>query len=203
LVWPGKIFSCFSIRKVLDILNTMQQAKKIRTPLTEALVRLLKAGDEVLINGVVYTARDMAHKRLGEALQAGQKLPFELNGAIIYFVGPTPAPPGRIIGAAGPTTSSRMDSFSPILLANGLKAMLGKGYRSLQVREAMKKYCAVHLSAIGGAGALLSKYIVSAEVIAYEDLGTEAIRKLQVVDFPAIVAYDSYGNSVYKQEISN
>ena len=176
----------------------MDKIKKLQPPLTEADVRLLKVGDEVSITGVVYTARDMAHKRLCESIEAGGRLPFELEGAIIYFVGPTPAAPGRVIGAAGPTTSSRMDVFSPKLIARGLRAMVGKGYRNDEVREALKQYGAVHLSAIGGAGALLSKYIVSAEVIAYEDLGTEAIRKLEVVDFPAIVAYDCYGNSVYK-----
>lgn len=170
----------------------------MKSPVTDDDIRRLKAGDEVLISGVVYTARDMAHKRLCHAIDQGQVLPFPLEGAIIYFVGPTPAPPGRIIGSAGPTTSSRMDPFSPKLLANGLKAMIGKGYRSQEVRDALKKFTAVHLSATGGAGALLSKHIVAAEVIAYEDLGAEAIRRLVVVDFPAIVAYDCYGNSVYK-----
>jgi fumarate hydratase subunit beta len=176
----------------------MGQIKKLQPPLTDSVVRSLKVGDEVLVSGIIYTARDMAHKRLCEAIDAGRKLPFQLEGAIIYFVGPTPARPGRVIGAAGPTTSSRMDAFSPKLIAKGLKAMIGKGYRSIEVRDALKKYGAVHLSTIGGAGALLSKHIVSAEVIAYEDLGTEAIRKLQVIDFPAIVAYDSYGNTIYK-----
>jgi fumarate hydratase subunit beta len=179
----------------------MSEIKKLQPPLTETDVRSLKAGDEVLITGEIYAARDMAHKRLCEAIDAGRELPFPLEGAIIYFVGPTPARPGRVIGAAGPTTSSRMDDFSPKLLANGLKAMLGKGYRGDEVRDALKKYGAVHLSAIGGAGALLSKHIVAAEVIAYEDLGTEAVRKLQVVDFPAIVAYDCYGNNVFKSEL--
>jgi fumarate hydratase subunit beta len=178
----------------------MSEIRRLQAPLAEADVRSLKAGDEVLIDGVVYTARDMAHQKLCEALRAGRKLPFELAGAIIYFVGPTPAPPGRVIGAAGPTTSSRMDPFSPMLIANGLKATIGKGYRGEAVRAALKKYGAVHLSTIGGAGALLSKHIIAAEVIAYEDLGTEAVRKLKVVDFSAIVAYDCYGNSVYKQE---
>lgn len=178
----------------------MSEIKKLQAPLTESAVRSLRAGDDVLIDGVVYTARDMAHKRLCETIEAGRELPFELAGAIIYFVGPTPAPPGRIIGAAGPTTSSRMDPFSPTLIANGLKAMIGKGYRGGAVREALKKYGAVHLATLGGAGALLSKHIVASEVIAYEDLGTEAVRKLKVVDFPAVVAYDCYGNSVYKRE---
>ena len=159
----------------------------------------MKVGEQVLLTGTVYTARDMAHKRLCESIDAGRSLPFELEGAIIYFVGPTPARPGRVIGSAGPTTASRMDPFSPKLMANGLRAMIGKGYRGDEVREALKKYGAVHLSAIGGAGALLSKYIRSAEVIAYEDLGTEAIRKLEVVDFPAIVAYDTKGATVYKE----
>ncbi len=176
----------------------MNQAKKLQPPLTDSVVRSLKAGDDVLISGAIYTARDMAHKRLCEAIDAGRKLPFELEGAVIYFVGPTPARPGRAIGSAGPTTSSRMDSFSPKLLARGLKATIGKGYRGIEVRDALKKYGAVHLSTIGGAGALLSKHIVSAEVIAYEDLGTEAVRKLQVVDFPAVVAYDSHGGTIYK-----
>jgi fumarate hydratase subunit beta len=186
----------------------MSEIKKLQPPLTDTDVRKLKAGDEVLISGVIYGARDMAHKRLCEAIDAGKELPFELEGAIIYFVGPTPAPvfrqedagarPGRVIGAAGPTTSSRMDAFSPKLIAKGLKAMIGKGYRNSEVREALKNYGAVHLSAIGGAGALLSKHIVAAQVVAYEDLGAEAVRKLEVVDFPAVVAYDSYGNSVYE-----
>ena len=177
----------------------MSETKKLNLPLTEKVVRSLKAGDEVLINGTIYTARDMAHRRLCEAIDAGKKLPIELEGAVIYFVGPTPARPGRVIGAAGPTTSARMDAFSPKLIARGLRAMIGKGYRTGEVREAMEKYGAVHLSTIGGAGALLSKHIVSAKVIAYEDLGTEAIRELEVVDFPAIVAYDAAGNTVYRE----
>ncbi|KPL22612.1 MAG: fumarate hydratase [Phycisphaerae bacterium SM1_79] len=179
----------------------MNETEKLRGPLTDADVRSLKAGDEVLVSGVVYTGRDMAHRRLCESIEAGQELPFELAGAIMYFVGPTPAPPGRVIGAAGPTTSSRMDAFSPTLIAHGLKAMIGKGYRSNQVREALTKYTAVHLSTIGGAGALLSQHIVAAQVIAYEDLGTEAISRLEVVDFPAVVAYDCYGNTVYESVV--
>lgn len=157
---------------------------RLRAPLADADVRRLKAGDEVLIDGTIYTARDMAHKRLCAAIQAGAELPIALEGAILYFVGPTPARPGRAIGAAGPTTSSRMDAFSPTLIARGLRAMIGKGYRGDEVRNALKQYGAVHLATLGGAGALLSHQIVRAEVVAYEDLGTEAIRRLEVVDFP-------------------
>lgn len=177
----------------------MAGTKRLQPPLSEKKVRELRAGDEVLISGVVYTARDVAHKRLCKLIEAGRKLPFPLEGTIIYFVGPTPARPGKVIGAAGPTTSSRMDSFSPKLIARGLKAMIGKGYRGQAVRDALKKYGAVHLSTIGGAGALLSRHIIAAEVIAYENLGTEAIQKLEVIDFPAIVAYDCYGDTVYKE----
>jgi fumarate hydratase subunit beta len=177
----------------------MDATKKLQPPLTEADVRSLEAGDQVLITGTVYTARDMAHKRLCELIDAGRELPFGLEGSIIYFAGPTPARPGRVVGAAGPTTSSRMDAFSPRLIAKGLRAMIGKGYRGVEVRDALKEHGAVHLSTIGGAGALLSKHIVAAEVVAFEDLGTEAIRKLNVVDFPAIVAYDCQGASVYKE----
>lgn len=172
---------------------------KIHTPVSEQTVRTLRAGDEVVISGTIYTARDMANKRLCESIDKGDKLPFELKGAIIYFVGPTPARPGRVIGAAGPTTSSRMDAFSPKLIANGLRAMIGKGYRVQEVIEAIKKYGAVHLAAVGGAGALLSKHIIASEIIAYEDLGAEAIYKLEVADFPSIVAYDCIGQCVYKQ----
>ncbi len=171
---------------------------RLEPPLSEGSVRGLKAGQEVLISGVVYSARDIAHKRLCAAIESGEQLPFEIDGAVIYFLGPTPARPGQVIGAAGPTTSSRMDAFSPTLIERGLRAMIGKGYRGPQVRDALNKYGAVHLAAIGGAGALLSKKIVSAEVVAYEDLGTEAIRKLQLKDFPAVVAYDSHGSSVYE-----
>ena len=171
--------------------------KKLRAPLTEADVRQLRAADEVLIDGIVYTARDMAHQRLCQAIDRGEALPVELEGAIIYFVGPTPARPGRAIGAAGPTTSARMDPFSPKLIAHGLRAMIGKGYRSEEVRRALMQYGAVHLSMLGGAGALLSRHIIRAEVVAYDDLGTEAIRRLEVVDFPAVVAYDAVGGSVY------
>ena len=172
--------------------------KRLCAPLTEEEVRQLKAGDEVAITGAVYTARDMAHKRLCAALDRGQELPVALEGAILYFVGPTPARAGAAIGAAGPTTASRMDPFSPRLMAHGLRATIGKGYRSDAVRQALHEYGAVHLATIGGAGALLSKHIVSAEIVAYGDLGTEAIRRLEVVDFPAVVAYDAAGGCVYE-----
>jgi fumarate hydratase subunit beta len=169
----------------------------LKPPLQEAVVRGLRAGQQVSICGVVYTARDMAHKRLCALLERGEAIPIPLEGAVIYFVGPTPARPGKVIGAAGPTTSARMDPFSPTLIAHGLRAMIGKGYRNDEVRKALQQYGATHLSTLGGAGALLSKHIVHAEVVAYEDLGTEAIRRLEVVDFPAIVAYDAAGRSVY------
>lgn len=175
----------------------MSEIKRLNTPLSDEDVKSLKAGDMVAISGVMYTARDMAHKKLCELIDVGKKLPIELAGQVIYFVGPTPARAGRVIGAAGPTTSSRMDAFSPKLIAAGLKGMMGKGYRGEEVRAALVKYGAVHFSTIGGAGALLSKHIVSAEVVAYEGLGSEAIRKLEVVDFPCVVAYDSQGNTVY------
>ena len=177
----------------------MDETVRLQAPLSETDVRSLRAGDEILVNGTIYTARDMAHKRLCEAIDTGRELPFELAGAIIYFVGPTPARPGNIIGAAGPTTSSRMDPFSPKLIAHGLKAMMGKGYRGDNVKKALNKYAAVHLSTLGGAGALLSKHIIAVEIVAYEDLGTEAIRRLEVHDFPAVVAYDCHGNSVYEK----
>ncbi len=175
----------------------MDLVKRLRAPLCEAEVRQLRAGDAVVIEGLIYTARDMAHQRLCQALDRGGSLPFDLKGAIVYFVGPTPARPGRVIGAAGPTTSARMDAFSPKLIAHGLRAMIGKGYRNDSVRQALAEHGAVHLATLGGAGALLGRHILRAEVIAYEDLGTEAIRRLEVVDFPAVVAYDAAGGSVY------
>lgn len=176
----------------------MSDIIKIQTPLTVTDVQSLKAGDEVQISGFVYTARDMAHRRLCELIDAGGNLPLDLKGQVIYFVGPTPPSQGRAIGAAGPTTSSRMDAFSPKLIKNGLRGMIGKGYRSDEVRATLQENKAVHFSALGGAGALLSKHIANAQVIAYENLGTEAIRKLQLENFPAIVAYDCHGNTVYK-----
>ncbi len=173
--------------------------KSLSPPLSESACRSLKAGEWLLLNGVIYTARDMAHRRFIEALDSGEGLPFDADGAVIYFVGPTPARPGHVIGAAGPTTSSRMDDFSVRLTAGGVRATIGKGYRSDEVRKGLKRYGAVHLSATGGAGALLSKHVVEADVIAYEDLGPEAVRRLKVFDFPAVVAYDAYGGSIYKE----
>ncbi|HOK94709.1 MAG TPA: FumA C-terminus/TtdB family hydratase beta subunit [Anaerohalosphaeraceae bacterium] len=177
--------------------NHMTNKKIITTPLDNAVVQHLHAGDEVLICGTVFAARDQAHKRFCDCIAQGRPLPAAIEGALIYFVGPTPAPPGKIIGAAGPTTSSRMDAFTPMLLAYGLKGTIGKGYRSQAVRDALVKYGGVHFSALGGAGALLSRHIVRNEIAAYEDLGPEAVRLLEFKDFPAVVAYDCWGKSVY------
>jgi len=171
---------------------------KITTPLTREAVRNLKAGDSCLISGVIYTARDAAHKRLCELVAEGKDLPLDVKDAIIYFVGPTPAKPGQAIGSAGPTTSYRMDAYSPTLIKEGLTGMIGKGKRGPEVIAAMKECGAVYFGAIGGCGALLSKCIKKAEVIAYEDLGAEAIRRLEVEDFPAIVIIDSEGNNLYE-----
>ncbi|MFI4913281.1 MAG: Fe-S-containing hydro-lyase [Sedimentisphaeraceae bacterium JB056] len=179
----------------------MSNVKKITAPINKAAIEDLRAGDEVLITGTIYTARDIAHKRLCESISRNEPLPFDIEDAVIYFVGPSPAPQGRAIGSAGPTTSSRMDPFSPILLEHGLAAMIGKGLRGQKVIDSLKKNKGVHFSAIGGAGALLSKAIKASEIVAYEDLGTEAIRKLTVVDFPVVVAYDSYGNTVYNASL--
>ena len=175
----------------------MAETVQLRPPLDEEVVRSLHAGDAVLISGPLLTGRDAAHKRLWDLLQAGGELPVDLEGEVIYFVGPTPARPGRVIGSAGPTTSSRMDAYSPALLAAGLRGMIGKGYRGPEVREALVKYGAVHLAAPGGLGALLGSKITGSEILAYEDLGPEAIRRLIVKDFPAVVAYDAHGESIY------
>lgn len=171
---------------------------KITTPLTRDKVKDLKAGDSCLISGVIYTARDAAHKRLCELVEAGKEMPLDVKDTIIYFVGPTPAKPGQAIGSAGPTTAYRMDAYSPTLIREGLTGMIGKGKRGPEVIAAMKKYGAVYFGAIGGCGALLSKCIKKAEVIAYEDLGAEAIRRLEVEDFPVIVVIDSEGNNLYE-----
>jgi fumarate hydratase subunit beta len=177
----------------------MPRTVEIQTPLSDYDVEMLEIGDTVLVNGVIYTARDAAHKRLIDLLEAGQPLPLELQGQIMYYVGPSPARPGRVIGAAGPTTSYRMDPYAPQLLRLGLKAMIGKGKRSLEVIAAMIENKAVYLGAIGGAGALISQSIKAAEIIAYEDLGPEAIRRLVVENLPTIVINDCRGNDLYEQ----
>ena len=171
----------------------------IKSPLDEETIKELKAGDQVSITGVIYTARDAAHKRLVEALDKGEKLPFDITNQIVYYMGPSPAKPGHVIGSAGPTTSGRMDSYAPRLMAVGLKGMIGKGNRSQAVKDAMKKYKVVYFAAIGGAGVIASKSIKKAEVIAYEDLGAEAIRRLEVENFPATVINDIYGGDLYEE----
>ena len=173
-------------------------AIRITTPLTREKARTLRSGDSVLLSGVIYTARDAAHKRLCELVAAGKELPLDVKDSIIYFVGPTPARPGQAIGSAGPTTSYRMDAYSPTMIEQGQTGMIGKGKRSEEVIAAMKQHGAVYFGAIGGCGALLSKCIKKAEVIAYDDLGAEAIRRLEVEDFPVIVIIDSEGNNLYE-----
>jgi len=173
--------------------------KKVTLPLTDNTLKGLHAGDNLLLTGVMYVGRDAAHKRLIEALDKDKPLPFNLKGQTIYFMGPSPARPGRPIGAAGPTTSSRMDSYSPRLIAQGLKGMVGKGMRSQAVKDAMKKYKAVYLAAIGGAGAIISRCIKKAEVVAYEHLGAEALLRLEVEDFPVTVINDIYGGDLYQE----
>jgi len=171
---------------------------EIKTPLTYDQIVKLNAGDKVNLSGIVYTARDAAHKKLVELIKANQTLPFDLQGQVIYYVGPSPAKPGQITGSAGPTTSSRMDPYTPCLLAKGLKGMIGKGTRSQEVRQAMDKYKAVYFAAIGGAAALMAKCISKVEVIAYPELGPEAIHKLEVVNLPLIVINDLKGNDLYE-----
>jgi len=175
-----------------------KDAKKIATPLTDEVVESLKAGDNILITGVIYSARDAAHKRLCDLIAKGEPLPLDIKGQTIYFMGPSPAKPGQVIGSAGPTTSGRMDAYSPTLIAHGLKGMIGKGTRGADVVEAMKKHKAVYFAATGGAAALISKSIKKADIVAYEDLGAEAIRRLEVVDFPCIVAQDCHGQNLYE-----
>ncbi|MCX5894361.1 MAG: Fe-S-containing hydro-lyase [Proteobacteria bacterium] len=184
--------------------NTQRGCKKqvseiiLTPPLTDRDVEKLKSGDRVLITGDIFTGRDAAHKRLVDLLDEGNDLPFDIKGQIIYFVGPTPARPGQPIGSAGPTTSYRMDAYSPRLIAQGLKGMIGKGARSSEVLEAMQRFKCVYFAAIGGAGALISRCIKRSEIIAYEDLGPEAIRRLRVERFPVFVVNDIYGNDLYK-----
>ncbi|MDP7470649.1 MAG: Fe-S-containing hydro-lyase [Dehalococcoidia bacterium] len=170
---------------------------RLTSPLTRDAVSSLKAGDSVMLSGVIYTARDAAHKKLIETLDAGDPLPLDIQGITIYYMGPSPAPPGGVIGAAGPTTSGRMDRYTPRMLAAGVRAMLGKGFRSHAVKEAIREHGAVYMAAIGGAGALISKRIKSAEVVVYPELGPEAIRRLEVEDLPAIVINDSHGGDLY------
>jgi fumarate hydratase subunit beta len=175
---------------------------KLKPPLTDSDVSALQIGDKVLIDGVIYTARDAAHKRLFELIDAKKDLPFSLRGEVIYYVGPTPPRPGRPIGAAGPTTSYRMDTYTPGLIELGIKATIGKGPRAPAVIDAMKKFKAVYLVAIGGTGALLGRQVVKSEMVAFEDLGTEAVRRLTVQDFPAIVANDVAGRDIFTEAVA-
>ncbi len=178
--------------------DTMAEAKRIQTPLTKEKVAGLTAGDRVLISGTIYTGRDAAHKRLVALLEEGKELPLDLRDQIIYYVGPAPAPPGKAIGSAGPTSSYRMDRYAPLLIEKGLTGMIGKGLRGPAVIEAMKAHQAVYFAATGGAAVVIAQSIISQEIIAYEDLGTEAIHRLEVKDFPVIVAIDSHGNNLYE-----
>lgn len=174
-----------------------ESGRRIFTPLSEEVVRSLQAGERVLLNGVVYAARDAAHRKMSETLARGGELPVDLRGQVIYYVGPTPAPPGRALGSAGPTTSGRMDPYTPPLLRQGLKGMIGKGPRGPQVRRAMQELGAVYFVVTGGAGALLSRHVVSARIVAYPELGTEALRELVVRDLPALVAVDAHGADLF------
>ncbi len=179
----------------------MSKAISLTTPLSDRDVENLRIGDQVSLNGVIYTARDAAHKRLVDLIASGGKLPFEVNGAVIYYVGPTPARPGEVIGSAGPTTSYRMDSYAPELIKLGLKGMIGKGNRGENVLEAMQRHKSVYFTATGGAAALISRWITSCEVIAYEDLGAEAIHRLEVKDFEVVVANDCHGGDLFREGI--
>ncbi len=174
-------------------------AKKVKLPLTDEVLADLRAGDNVLLSGVMYVARDAAHKRIVDALDQGKPLPFDIKGQTIYFMGPSPAKPGQVIGSAGPTTSGRMDAYSPRLIAEGLKGMVGKGMRSLAVKDAIKKHKAVYMAAIGGTGALIARTIKKSDVVAYEELGAEAVLRLEVKDFPATIINDIYGGDLYEE----
>jgi fumarate hydratase subunit beta len=174
------------------------EIKRIQTPLDESVINRLKAGEKVFLNGFIFTARDSAHKRFFETLDRGEELPFDMRNQIIYYCGPSPAPPGRVIGSCGPTTSSRMDAYAPRLISLGLKGMIGKGKRSQAVKDSLKQYKAIYFGATGGAGALLSKSVVSSEIIAYEELGPEAVRRLGVQDLPLFVINDIFGNDLYE-----
>ncbi len=177
----------------------MAKTHKMKTPLTDSDTEKVRIGDKIFLSGIIYTARDAAHKRLVELIDSGKEPPIDIGGQIIYYVGPSPPKPGQAIGSAGPTTSYRMDPYAPKLIALGLKAMIGKGKRSQEVIEALIRHKALYLGATGGAAALLSKRIVKAEVVAYEDLGTEAIRRLEVEDFPVVVINDIHGNDLYQE----
>lgn len=179
----------------------MSEPKRISAPLDDKAIEGLRAGDKVLITGVMYTARDAAHKRLIDLLDAGKELPVDLRGQIIYYVGPTPERPGEVIGSAGPTTSGRMDAYTPRLIELGLKGMVGKGARNNEVKDAIRSHKAVYMAAVGGAAALIRRAIKKAEIVAYEDLGPEAIRRLEVVDFPAIVVNDIHGGDLFLQGV--
>ena len=183
----------------MSVSTTADGSKDITTPLTDADVEQLKAGDRVRITGVLYTARDAAHGRMWPLIEKGEKLPIDVKGQIIYYTGPSPARPGDVVGSIGPTTGGRMDKFTPALLELGLKGTMGKGGRSQPVRDAMKQYKGVYFGAIGGAGAVLSRFVKKVEIVAYEDLGTEAIRRLEVEGFPAIVVNDCHGSDLYEE----
>lgn len=176
--------------------------KRIQVPLVEEDVLSLKSGDRILLSGTVYTARDAAHERMLDTIHAGDSLPFNIIDQVIYYVGPTPAKPNQIIGSAGPTTSSRMDKYTPKLLEMGLRGMIGKGYRSDEVKKALINFKAVYFAAVGGSAALIAKSIKHVEIVAYEDLGTEAIRKLVIADFPVIVINDVYGGDLYEEGVA-
>ena len=176
----------------------MAQLKSLKTPLTNDDLKNLKVGDKVTLTGAIYSARDAAHKKIVELIDKQEKLPFDLQGAAVYYVGPAPAKPGYAIGSAGPTTSGRMDAYTPLLISKGLKGMIGKGPRSAEVKQAMKQHGAVYFAAVGGAGALISKSITMSEVVAYPELGAEAIRRMEVKDLPLIVAIDMFGNDLYQ-----
>ena len=175
--------------------------RHINVPMTKEKAASLKAGDYVYLTGTIYTARDAAHKRMDEALDRGEALPFDIEGSIIYYMGPSPAREGRAIGSAGPTTASRMDKYTPRLLDLGMGAMIGKGKRSKAVMDAIVRNGAVYFAAVGGAGAILSKCILSSEIVAYEDLGTEAVRRLTIQDFPVVVVMDTLGNNLYETAV--
>lgn len=181
----------------------MDEPIRLTTPLSEEDVRKLRAGDQVLLSGVIYTGRDAAHKRFIDLLNEGKELPVDLRGQIIYYVGPTPAKPGKVIGSAGPTTSGRMDAYTPKLIEYGLRGMIGKGLRNQAVIDALKEHSAVYFGATGGAAALLARKITSCEIVAYEDLGTEAVRKLTVEDFPLVVVNDAHGGDYYREGVKS